>query len=309
MENSKRVIVAGAEGFIGQELVAGLKKAGYLVTALTHRADTVAGADRTVKSEGKDLETIAEDLRPFGYDGFFCLAWRGTAGPLRSDYLVQIKNIETVCRYTELAASVLCRRFVFASSINEFEAYGCLMSEKAAPPQGYIYGSAKLAAHMMAETVAYGRGIPFISVMFTNVYGERKRSGRLIDASVEKLLKGEHCSFTSGNQTYDFIYITDAVGAVISVFEKGHPSAMYYIGSGRPAPLRDFLIEMRDEIAPSAKLGLGEIPFMGYDLKYDCFDTDRVRRDTGYENAVSFCGGIRKTAEYIAERENRNGCK
>lgn len=81
--------------------------------------------------------------------------------------------------------------------------------------------------------------------------------------------------------------------------EKGKAFNRYYIGSGEPKPLREFLLEMRDIVNPEAELGLGDIPFKGVDISYDQFDLKKVERDTGYQNEVPFAEGIRMTAEYI----------
>lgn len=43
----------------------------------------------------------------------------------------------------------------------------------------------------------------------------------MIYTSINKLVHKEHCSFTAGYQTYDFIYITDAINSIIAVAEKG----------------------------------------------------------------------------------------
>ena len=48
---------------------------------------------------------------------------------------------------------------VYASSINEMETYEYLQSDDIEPAGGYIYGTGKLAAHLMGETVAKINGI------------------------------------------------------------------------------------------------------------------------------------------------------
>ena len=102
---------------------------------------------------------------------------------------------------------------------------------------------------------------------------------------------------------YDFIYITDAINSIVAVAEKGKPFNRYYIGSGEPKPLREFLIRMRDIVSPEARIGLGDIPFKGIDISYNQFDLKKVEKDTGYKNEVSFDEGIAMTADYIRNGE------
>ena len=299
MEN---VIVTGANGFIGKTLVNALLEKGYHVVALDIRFDDVLANDNRVTCVNvmnKEVAALAEDIPHQEYRCFFHLAWAGTSGPARADYTVQLNNVKLACDYIMLCSEIGCKRVVYASSINEMETYEYLQSDDIEPAGGYIYGTGKLAAHLMGETVAKLNRIEFIPVIITNIYGVGEKSARMIYTSINKLVHKEHCSFTAGHQTYDFIYITDAINSIIAVAEKGKAFNRYYIGSGEPKPLREFLLEMRDIVDPEAELGLGDIPFKGVDISYDQFDLKKVERDTGYQNEVPFAEGIRMTAEYI----------
>lgn len=298
----KNVIVTGANGFIGKTLVNSLLEKGYHVVALDVRFDDVLANDERVTCVNvmnKEIAALAEEIPHQEYRCFFHLAWAGTSGPARADYTVQLNNVKLACDYIKLCSEIGCKRVVYASSINEMETYEYLQSDDIEPAGGYIYGTGKLAAHLMGETVAKLNGIEFIPVIITNIYGVGEKSARMIYTSVNKLVHKEHCSFTAGYQTYDFIYITDAINSIIAVAEKGKAFNRYYIGSGEPKPLREFLLEMRDIVDPEAELGLGDIPFKGVDISYDQFDLKKVERDTGYKNEVPFAEGIRMTAEYI----------
>lgn len=298
----KNVIVTGANGFIGKTLVNALLENDYRVVALDIRFDDMLVNDERVTCVNvmnKEVAALAEEIPHQEYRCFFHLAWAGTSGPARADYAVQLNNVKLACDYIKLCSEIGCKRVVYASSINEMETYEYLQSDDIEPAGGYIYGTGKLAAHLMGETVAKLNGIEFIPVIITNIYGVGEKSARMIYTSINKLVHKEHCSFTAGSQTYDFIYITDAINSIIAVAEKGKAFNRYYIGSGEPKPLREFLLEMRDIVDPEAELGLGDIPFKGVDISYDQFDLKKVERDTGYKNEVPFAEGIRMTAEYI----------
>lgn len=298
------VIVAGANGFIGKNLVSNLLSRGYTVTALGNRFDEeLLNTATCVTVTDKSIEQIGEELKDKEYACFYDLAWAGTSGPKRADYNIQLDNVRLTCDYVKLAASIGCPRVIYASSINEMETYEYLQSNDIEPSGGYIYGTGKLAGHLMGETVAKMAGIDFIPVIITNIYGIGEKSARLIYTSIKKLLAGEHCSFTEGYQTYDFIYISDAINSMIEVAEKGKGFTRYYIGSGEPKPLREFLLKMRDIVAPDAELGLGDIPFKGVSVDYHQFEMKQVEKDTGYTNKVSFEDGISMTAEYIRAEE------
>ena len=115
------------------------------------------------------------------------------------------------------------------------------------------------------------------------------------------MLNHEHCSFSAGEQLYDFVYITDAVRMFRAIGEKGLTNRTYYIGSLNPRPLKEFLLEMRDQADPEAEPGLGEIPFTGVSLTYREFDVTAVKNDTGVIPEISFREGIKRTLEWMKE--------
>ena len=159
----KNVIVTGANGFIGKTLVNALLEKGYHVVALDIRFDEVlANDDRVtcVSVLNKEVSELAKEIPAEDYMCFFHLAWAGTSGPARADYAVQLNNVKLACDYIKLCAEVGCKRVVYASSINEMETYEYLQSDDIEPAGGYIYGTGKLAAHLMGETVAKCRVYP-----------------------------------------------------------------------------------------------------------------------------------------------------
>lgn len=304
----KNVLVTGANGFIGKTLVKALLERGCHVVALDIRFDDVLAQDNRVTCVnvgGKEVAALEGEIPRQAYECLFHLAWAGTSGPARADYVLQLNNVKLTCDYIQLCKAIGCSRVVYASSINEMETYEYLQSDGISPAGGYIYGTGKLAAHLMGETVAKLSGVEFIPVIITNIYGAGEVSARMINTAVRKLLKGEHCSFTAGYQTYDFIYLTDAIASILAVAEKGQSFHRYYIGSGEPKPLRQFLLEMRDVVAPEAELGLGDLPFQGADIDYSQFDLTKVARDTGYHNQIPFAEGIRMTADAIRNEESQ----
>lgn len=300
-----KAIVTGANGFIGKQLINELLNRNYKIVALDIRFDDALLSNNNVACINvldKEVLELVSLIPADNYNCFFHLAWAGTSGPNRANYEMQLNNVKLACQYVELCSKIGCKRFIYASSINEMETYEYLQSDDIEPSGGYIYGTGKLAAHLMGETVAKANNIDFIPVIITNIYGVGEKSARMIYTSLVKLINGEHCSFTEGFQTYDFIYITDAINSIVEVSEKGKPFNRYYIGSGEPKPLREFLLTMRDIVDPKAELGLGDIPFKGIDISYSQFDLKKVKKDTGYKNGISFENGIKMTADWI-----RNG--
>ena len=162
-----------------------------------------------------------------------------------------------------------------------------------------LYSTAKLTAEYMARAVADHVGIEYVGGIISNIYGPGETSPRLVNTTIRKLLSGEYCKFSAGEQLYDFIYIDDAARAFFELGENARAGRSYYIGSPYIQKLKYYLTDIRDVVAPNVKIGLGEIPFDGVSLTYRELDTDALRKDTGFAPTISFREGIRRTSEWI----------
>ena len=302
----KKAIVTGANGFVGSSVCKELSEHGISVIAIIRNEEenieTIKDLPnlRIIYANLSEFRMLDSTIIDRDVDVLYHFAWVGSAGPLRGDADVQLKNVQYTCDTVKACAAMGCKRFVFASSIMEYEIEATMATE-ATPGKNTLYSSAKVAADYMARTIAGAFGIEYIRAVISNIYGPGELSPRLVNTSIRKMLKGEHCSFSAGEQLYDFIYVTDAAKTFFAIGEKGKSNKTYYIGSQEPKPLKVFLTEMRDCIDPGIEIGLGELPFNGESLTYKEFDINAVREDTGFVPMVSFSEGINNTVAWIRE--------
>lgn len=302
----KKVIVTGANGFIGTALCRELSNQGISVIAVVrNEEENISNIEnlkglRVVYSDLSEFKNLNEKISDRDIDVLYHLAWVGSAGPLRGSADVQFNNIKYTCDTVKACSKMNCKRFVFASSIMEYE-IEAVMATDATPGINTLYSSAKVSADYMARTIAGSLGVDYIRAVISNIYGPGELSPRLVNTSIRKLLNGEHCSFSAGEQTYDFIYIDDAAKTFVAIGEKGVTNRTYYIGSQNPKPLKEFLCELRDQVDPNIEIGLGEIPFNGVSLTYNEFNVHAVKDDTGFVPTVSFVEGIKNTIQWIKE--------
>lgn len=302
----KRAIVTGANGFVGAALCQKLLEHGNEVIAIVKnessdisRLSPLKG-NITIYYDNNQLVSLSDKLMGNSIDVFYHLAWAGTSGSLRSDYETQIHNITTACIAVELCNKIKCPRFVYASSIMEYEIQNAFASEKPLST-GSIYSSAKLAGDYIARALANKYGIIYISAFISNIYGPGEYSQRLINTTIRKLLNNEHCSFSPGTQDYDFIYIDDAAKAFVLLGQNGNDNRKYYIGNKKLRPLKDFLLEIKEQIDPQIKLGFGELETTSYTLSLTPEFLNSLYQDTDYVPEYTFGQGIAKTIEWIKE--------
>ena len=294
----KKVIVTGANGFIGSALCRGLSAKGIEVIAVVHNyQNDMFVSDKNIRTIWCDLSQFSklpELINDNNIDALYHLAWAGSAGEMRGNSDIQLSNVKYTCDTIKACDTIGCKRFIFASSIMEYEV-AALMETDAVPSINTLYSSAKIAADYMGRAIAGKIKIDYIRALISNIYGPGEKNQRLINTSLQKLMRGEHCSFSAGEQMYDFIYIEDATKALIAAGDLGLSNKTYYIGSLQPRPLKEFLYELRDQVDPKIEIGLGEIPYEGVSLSYKEFDINALKKDTGFIPSISFAEGIQNT--------------
>ena len=303
----KRAVITGASGFLGRALVKELVRQGISVCSVVHRYPDALGelvGSLVVECELSNYNSITEIISDFKADVFYHLAWSGSAGPYRGEENIQIQNVKGTCDAVRLAAKAGCKKFIFASSVMEYEVDIAIKSMRI-PGINSIYSTAKIAADYMARIISGTVGIDYISALISNVYGPGEISPRLINSSIRTLLRGKHLSLSAGLQLYDFIYITDAAKMFAAIGKDGKAGKIYYIGNREVKPLRSFMEELRDIVSPDTDLGFGDIPFSGISLTYEEFDKNQLYQDTGFIPKVSFSEGIQRTKQWL-EKEYAN---
>ena len=304
---SRRAVITGASGMIGVALAQQCIMAGEEVLAICHRGSSknqalhkLPGVE-VLEADLGEYARLAEEQWKKRYDTFYHLAWAGTAGQARNDMALQADNIRCTLDAVELADHMGCRTFVGVGSQAEYGRHQePLRPETPAFPETG-YGMAKLCAGQMSRSSCGQKGIKHIWVRVLSVYGPHGGQD-MITVALQKLMRGEHVSFTAGVQVWDYLYSEDAARALRLMAERGGVGKTYVLSSGQSRSLKEYLDifyravceKMAQEGRRTGTVGIGELPYGESQLMYLAGDITELSRDTGFAAQICFEEGIRK---------------
>jgi UDP-glucose 4-epimerase len=240
----KHALVTGAAGFIGSHLVAALDRAGCAITGIDdersgdwNRVDTPC---TRVKRDLTEMTTdeLAELCGPS--DVVFHLAAEKHNSAKATPQKVIDVNISATRRLFEAAARADRAKVVFASSLY---AYGSMgpepMRERDLPTPTTIYGMSKLAGeHLLRAVVDDDRRLAWSVARLFFIYGPRQFAEggykSVIVSNFERLSRGEAPTvYGDGEQALDYVYIDDAIEALIAMAAPEHDGKTLNVASGQ----------------------------------------------------------------------------
>jgi UDP-glucose 4-epimerase len=301
----KKIMVTGANGFVGTALLNEMTKDGIeIIAVIRNEEENITGIKdlpgvSVVYCELSDIARLPEIVLNRDIDSCIHLAWAGSFGDARSDYELQLMNVKYSLDLVNALAKMNIKRFVGAGTLAEKDVLNYIPTDGATPNAVSIYGIAKITMHFMTKAECSKLGIEHIWCYLSNTYGVGNTTGNFVNFASKLMLAGGRAAFTKGEQTYDFVYITDTARAIYAAADRGKKNRAYYLGSTKQRKLKEFVKIIRDTIDPSIELHLGEVPFNGTPLPPEEFDCSKLVEDTGYEPSISFEDGIEMTIEWL----------
>lgn len=318
----KKILVTGADGFIGSHTVEALLEQGCEVNAFclynsfgsrgwldTLPQSTIQNANIfmgnigdavTLKRAMKSCDTVmhlaAQVSIPYSYE---------------AASLFVATNINGTFNVLEAARESEVKHLLVTSSS---EVYGTavkvpIKENHPIQPQS-PYAATKVAADALATSFYRSYGLPVTIVRPFNTYGPRQSARAVIPAIITQLLEGKK-ELQLGNltPTRDFLFIKDMVAALISVAKKPDLSGQTLnICSGTEISIESLAKTLIAKLSPDTKLIKDFKRYRPEESEvYRLFgDASNLLAKTGWQPVYSLEKGLDATIEWFSQPKNRN---
>ncbi len=237
MNQSVKILVTGANGFVGQALCRRLIKLGYSVYGLDRSSPIVVGLTHFYQQDITQSFTLGEDFNFV----FHLAAYNVTHVGHQSAQQYQTVN---VLGTHNVGAAVKTAHFVLLSTTKVYLSQGKLIDEDAPVLPVQEYEKSKLAAEEVCRKELDNRSL--VIFRSVNIVGAGQPEKAVIPVLFKKAKAGELLEiFGPRSAVLQFLFVEDAVDAFVHLIEKDDVSGVYNLAG--PYHIR------LDELAQSIK--------------------------------------------------------
>ena len=320
---SNRVLVTGADGFIGSHLTEELVKSGEKVTAfcLYNSFGTLGWIDTLPKEIRSEIEIFTGDVRdPNGVR----TAMRGQQRVFHLAALIAIPfsyhspdsyvdtNIKGTLNVLNAARELGTERVMVTSTSEVYGTAQYVPIDEKHPFQGQSpYSATKIGADRLAESFYRSFDLPVTIVRPFNTYGPRQSGRAVIPTIISQLLAGQQeIHLGKLSPTRDFNFVKDTAHGFMAIADC--PAAIgqeLNIATGEEHSIGDLANELIAQINPNAKIVCEEERLRPEKSEVNRLlgDSTKMRALTGWKPEYTFEQGLAETVAWI--RDNLNPYK
>ena len=310
--SGKRVLLTGGAGFIGSHVADELVRRGADVVVVddlsagerSNLSRAEAGGARLVVGDVRDRELLDRELD--GVAVVLHMACDNLRASLTDPERSHDVNATASLRTALAAADARVERFVYVSSS---EAYGSAvripMDEDHPLRPTTVYGAAKAAGELYAQSCSRAYGLPVTVIRPFNSYGPRSHatgtSAEVIPKFATRILAGlPPVIFGDGQQTRDFTWVEETAHGIVAATESDElVGEAVNIAFGHSVSIReigDLLLEIvGSDLEPEV---VDERPG---DVESHYADTSKARRVLGFEAEIAIREGLERYVDWVRE--------
>lgn len=325
MSIGKKVLVTGADGFIGSHLVEALVRAGYNVRAFVfyNSFNSWGWLDESPAEIREALDVFAGDIRdPHGVDQ----AMEGCDAVLHLAALIAIPysyhspdayvdtNIRGTLNVLQAARRRGIGRVIHTSTSEVYGTARFVPITEEHPLQGQSpYSATKIGADQLAFSFFTSFGLPVTIVRPFNTYGPRQSARAVIPTIITQLANGaEEIRLGAVSPTRDFNYVADTVAGFQAVLEQEKVGwgEVYNFGSNYEISIGETAELIGEVMGKEVRIVTDEERLRPKDSEVERLwaENAKARQAFGWEPRYAgregFKRGLAETAEWFANGEN-----
>jgi dolichol-phosphate mannosyltransferase len=309
-DNSKRVLVTGAGGFVGANLVRRLLVDGHRVSALvrpggtTWRLEGLSGDVEILEVDLLDGDQVSGAVKQVRPEWAFHLAAHGASSWQTDAERILRTNVMATVALVEACRAVDSEAVVHAGSSSEYGIKDHAPSETESLEPNSDFAVSKCAATMFCRQVARRDGLHVVTLRLYSAYGPYEDPRRLVPQLASHGLRGELPPLVSPTIARDFVAVDDVIEAFVLAARSGvsaEAGAVYNVGSGVQTSIAQLVGLARRVLDLDVEPQWASMPERSWDTDTWVADSRKIREELGWAPRVGLEQGFTRTVEWLLE--------
>lgn len=290
-----RVIVTGATGFIGSNVVRLLVARGVEVVALSRTPYHHHGV-RSVSCDLLSTPNVAGLMNEIAPTHFLHLGWNATPGAFW-DHPDNLNWMSASLGLFKSFAEVGGSRWVGVGTCAEYDWTGAgrLDENSTLLRPSTLYGAAKKALADLTFAAAPRLGLSVAWGRVFWLYGPNEKPGRLVSDLVRTLSDGRPFETSPGLQRRDFMHVEDVAAALVAILFSDY-SGPVNIASGKAVEVRYIVSTLANALGRTDLVRFGAIPARPSEPPVLFGSADILSSTIGFSPSVDLLDGLRSVA-------------
>ncbi len=321
----KKVLVTGADGFIGSHLVERLLEDGHSVKAFVfyNSFNSWGWLDTLPKEKLAKIEVFAGDVRdPYGVR----TAMKGIEVVYHLAALIAIPysyhspdnyvdtNIKGTLNIVQAAKDMGIERVLVTSTS---EVYGTALYvpiDEKHPRQGQSpYSATKIGADALADSFYRSFNLPVTIVRPFNTYGPRQSARAVIPTIITQLLAGKkEIKLGALHPTRDLLFVKDTVNAFVAIANTAATIGQEVnIATQQEISIQDLALKLIGAINTDAKIISDDVRMRPEKSEVERLlgSAEKIKSLTNWKPSYTFDEGIAETIAWFKDDNNRKNYK
>ncbi len=300
------IVIFGASGFIGANLLEQLFRVRTDVYALTHDATKAwrlklldVPAENIVHCDILSNTSVKDVFERYAPKTVFNLAAYGAYSKQKNVGLTYETNVIGTVNLLENCTPEMV--YIHAGSSSEY-GFNCTAPKETDPvePNSH-YAVSKVSAAYTLEYYAKLHGLNTLNLRLYSIYGGWEEPDRLIPRLVEEARQQKLPPLVSPDISRDFVYVDDCVEAFVQAalrVNKTISGRSYNIATGQKTTMRELVDAARQTFGISTEPVWGSMNNRNWDLADWYGNPTAAEADLGWKARTSLSDGLRQTAEW-----------
>lgn len=269
-----RILVTGANGYLGQGIVKSILDSGNEVIAVDLKTDLV---DKRAKAIDSNLFEVKNPYEYFeNPDIVLHLAWRDGFAHYSN---IHINDLPKHFAFLKSLAEEGITQIAVMGSMHEVGFFEGSINENTPCHPTTPYGIGKNALRDLTQMLCKQRNITFQWMRGYYIVGNSQYGSSIFSKITAAVKEGKkEFPFTLGQNQYDFIDYSDFCNQVAAVVNQRNEQGIINICSGKPEKLADRVECFIKENGYDIKLQYGAFPDRPYDSKAIWGDSSKIEK-------------------------------